>query len=311
MPPSPSDFAGVLVLTGPTGSGKSAVALELADRFDGEIVSADSMAIYRRMDIGTAKPTAEERCRVPHHMIDVLDPSQSGSVAWWLDRAHTAVVDIRSRGRRPIIVGGTPFFLAALQHGLFEGPEIDPSIRLRLEAETETLGAEALHRRLQAIDPSSAARLHPNDVRRVVRALEVFEATGQPLSVLQTTWDQPTEPMPIAVLDWPREELKARIARRVEAMLAAGWLDECRSLLDVELSREAGQALGYTELFAHLRGEIGLDEATERIVLRTRQFAKRQLTWFRGRLKGTFVSAAEPDLAERIDQVWRIAGAEL
>jgi tRNA dimethylallyltransferase len=284
-------FADALVLTGPTGSGKTAVALELATRLNAEIVAMDSMTVYRGMDVGTAKPTLAERSQVPHHLIDVLDPWESANVAWWLDRAAAACADIRSRGKRPLFVGGTPFYLKALLHGLFPAPPVDPTLRAELEAEAGRIGPEAFHAKLSAVDPKSAARLHPNDVRRVVRALEVHALTGRPLSAFQTTWDSPAfgnaslpAPVRCVVLDLPRDELYARIDRRVIAMLESGWLDECRRLLTLprSLSKEAKQALGYRELFAHLEGEIDWETTVATIQTRTRQFAKRQLTWFRG-----------------------------
>jgi tRNA dimethylallyltransferase len=284
-------FADALVLTGPTGSGKTAVALELAPQVNAEIVAMDSMTVYRGMDVGTAKPTLAERSLAPHHLIDVLDPWESANVAWWLDQAAVACDDIRSRGKRPLFVGGTPFYLKALLHGLFPAPPVDPTLRAELEAEAERIGPEAFHAKLAAVDPKTAARLHPNDVRRVVRALEVHALTGRPLSAFQTTWDTPAfgnaaPPVPIrcVVLDLPRGELYARIDRRVVAMLEAGWLDECRRLLALprSLSKEAKQALGYRELFAHLEGESKWGTAVATIQTRTRQFAKRQLTWFRG-----------------------------
>jgi tRNA dimethylallyltransferase len=295
MPPPPENFADALVLTGPTGSGKSSLALDLAATLNAEIVSADSMTVYRHMDIGTAKPTAAERARVPHHLIDALDPWQSASVAWWLEAADAACRDIRSRGKRPLFVGGTPFYLKALRFGLFDAPPSDPELRQRLEAEA-TADRLGVFDRLRKADPKAAARLHPNDIRRVARALEVFTLTGRPISDFQTTWDNPgfgNNPPPIglpwAVIEWPRAELYARIDRRVEAMLAAGWLDEVRRLRELPqpLSREAGQALGYAELFAVLDGELSPDAATGAIQTRTRQFAKRQLTWFRGLRPGT------------------------
>jgi len=288
------DFAGCVVLTGPTGSGKSALAIELAERYGCEIVSMDSMTIYRRLSIGTAKPTATERGRVPHHLIDVLEPWERGSVAWWLQRAQAAVQVIRARGRTPLFVGGTPFYLKAILHGLFDAPQFDPGVRAKLEAECAESGAVTLHARLKQVDAASAARLHANDTRRVIRALEVYESTGTPLSQLQTTWGSPSFTQnagvaPVApalravCLNWPREVLKERLAARVQAMLAAGWLDEVRLLdtLPHPPGKEAAQALGYAELRAHLLGACTLAEATEAIIVRTRQFAKRQLTWFR------------------------------
>jgi tRNA dimethylallyltransferase len=271
-----------MILTGPTASGKSAIALELAERIGGEIIAMDSMTLYRGLDIGTAKPTAAERARVPHHLIDVLEPHDSANVAWWLDRASEACAGIRSRGMRPLFVGGTPFYLKALLHGLFEAPPSDETLRRQFETEAVEKGNEFLHAKLAAVDPKLGAKLHANDVRRVVRALEVFHITGRPLSELQQTWDAPPADIPCVVLEWPREILYERIYRRVEAMIAAGWLDEVRKLMDRPLSREASQAVGYSELIVHLRdGKPSLDETIALIQQRTRQFAKRQMTWFR------------------------------
>jgi tRNA dimethylallyltransferase len=254
-------FRRALILTGPTASGKSAVALELAERVGAEIVALDSMTVYRGMDIGTAKPSPQDRARVAHHLIDILDPWESLTVATWLERAAAACREIVARGRRPLFVGGTPFYLKALLFGLFPGPPADQDLRRRLEAEAERDGPEALHQRLAAVDSKTAGRLHPNDIRRVVRALEVFALTGKPISAWQKTWDtvafaadreSPPQPptIPGVVLELPRDELYARIDKRVNDMMAAGWLDEVRKLreLPAPLSREARQALGYREL---------------------------------------------------------------
>jgi tRNA dimethylallyltransferase len=289
----PHDFSESLILTGPTASGKSAVALEWAEQNRGEIIAMDSMTLYRGLDIGTAKPSPEERRRVPHHLLDVLDPWESANVAWWLDRAAETCAEIRSRGNRPLFVGGTPFYLKSLLFGLFDSPPTDEAVRHHWEEFAHTHGNEALHRRLSEVDAKSASRLHANDVRRVVRALEVHQLTGQPLSSFQQSWDTasfggPTAPqhaIPCVVLDWPREVLNERINRRVEAMFQNGWLDEVLRLLALpkSLSREASQALGYHELTAYIQsGSPSLSEVVETIQLRTRQFAKRQRTWFRG-----------------------------
>ncbi|HVK10172.1 MAG TPA: tRNA (adenosine(37)-N6)-dimethylallyltransferase MiaA [Gemmataceae bacterium] len=284
-----SPFTNSLILTGPTGSGKSALALELAPLLNAEIIAADSMTLYRGMDIGTAKPTAGDRARVPHHLIDVLDPWESATVAWWLDRATAAVRDIEARGKTALFVGGTPFYLKALLCGLFEAPPVDEGQRRRLEAEAEAGGPHALHARLAAVDPASARRLHPNDVRRVVRALEVWHQTGRPISELQqqSWWDgrEPRfRPGACLCLTLPRDELYARIDQRVAAMFASGWINEVLSLREsvYPLSREAGMALGYREIGEYLEGRRSLSETVAEVQLRTRQFAKRQLTWFRG-----------------------------
>ncbi len=280
-------FSQAMILTGPTGSGKSALAVELAERLGAEIVSMDSMALYRRMDIGTAKPSAEERRRVPHHLIDVLEPWGSASVAWWLERALACCRDITKRGKRPLIVGGTPLYLKALLCGLFEGPPADEAIRRRLSE--EAAAGASLHNRLAAVDPISAARVHPNDLRRIIRALEVWELTGRPISAWQTQWRAAGEesvashPPPCFWLDRPREELYRRIDARVERMIAEGLVEEVQALrrLDRPLSREAAQALGYKEMFDHVDGRANLAETIERIQRRSRNFAKRQITWFR------------------------------
>jgi tRNA dimethylallyltransferase len=281
----PDDFRSALVLTGPTGSGKSALALDFAAQLGGEIIAMDSMTLYRGMDVGTAKPSFEDRRRVPHHLIDVLDPWETASVAWWLERAGECVRDIEGRRRRVLLVGGTPLYLKAILSGLFEGPPGDAIIRNRLTTEAEAIGVDGLHAQLAAVDPRTARRLHPNDLRRVVRALEVWEVTGRPISEWQTQWNANTEPQSARVfcLDRPREELYTRIDRRVHDLIAAGWLDEVRRLRELPRppSREASLALGYRELNDFLDDMRGWDETVALIQQRTRNFAKRQLTWFR------------------------------
>jgi tRNA dimethylallyltransferase len=279
----PEPFARALVLTGPTGSGKTRLGVALAERLGAEVVSMDSMTLYRGMDVGTAKPGPEERRRVPHHLIDVLDPWESASVAWWLWRAAACCRDIEARGRRVLFVGGTPLYLKALMFGLFGGPPGDPALRERLTREDPG----RLHERLAAVDPEAAARLHPNDLRRVVRALEVWELTGRLLSSWQTQWaakgEGPAAPDQVLCLDLPREELYRRIDARVRDMMAAGFVDEARALRQLArpLGPQAAQALGYREVFDLLDGRTGLEEAVALIQKRSRNFAKRQLTWFR------------------------------
>jgi tRNA dimethylallyltransferase len=280
-------FPHALILTGPTGSGKSRLAIDLAERLDAEIVSMDSMTLYRLMDIGTAKPSAADRARVPHHLLDVLDPFESASVAWWLGQATACYHEIAGRGKKVLFVGGTPLYMKALLHGLFDGPQGDQALRQRLAGEAEQLGVQALHDRLERVDPVSAARLHPNDLRRVLRALEVWELTGQPISALQLQWTRKShaeEQQDYCLgLDVTRTELYARIDARALQMIADGLVKEVRSLRSLArpLSREASQALGYKEVFAHLDGQATLEEAVVSIQRRTRNFAKRQLTWFR------------------------------
>jgi len=281
----PAPFQNALVLAGPTASGKSALALDIAEALNAEIISMDSMSLYRGMDVGTAKPTPVERRRVRHHLIDVLDPWESASVAWWVRQAEVAAGDIALRGKRPLIVGGTPLYLKALIAGLFEGPPADPVIRARLEEEANTDRSAALHARLAAVDPIAAAKLHPNDVRRLVRALEVFETTGKPISEWQQQWTnvESADDATVLWLDLPRAELYERIDLRVGQMFDGGWEDEVRHLRELAkpVGKEASQALGYKEWFEVLDGKLTREEALVRIRTRTRQFAKRQVTWFR------------------------------
>lgn len=295
----PPPFSNALVLTGPTGSGKTPLGIELAQRLDAEIISMDSMALYRGLDIGTAKPTPAERSCVRHHLIDALDPWDSASVAWWLGEAKACCEEIERRGKQVLFVGGTPLYLKALLCGLFDGPPADHGRRRRLEQEAAERGAAALHERLAKVDPAGAARLHPNDERRVIRALEVFELTGRPINAWQQQWRGPKaksdasngepgalatgEPPTILWLNPPRAELYNRINRRVEAMFAAGLIDEVERLrsADRPLSKEASQALGYKEVLAHLEGKQDLAATITLVQTRTRNFAKRQITWFR------------------------------
>ena len=274
-----------IYLTGPTASGKTAIGVALARRLDAEIVAVDSMTLYRGMDIGTAKPTDAERGGIPHHLIDVLDPWQAASVAEYRRWALAAVEDIERRGKRVLFVGGTPLYLKALLRGLFQGPGADSALRLRLEREAEEGGTKALHRRLAAVDPPTAARLHPNDRRRVIRALELVELTGQALGRLQVEHERfaPAGTLVFA-LDRPRPELHDRINRRVTTMFDAGLVEEVRALWSSPrpLSAVAAQGVGYREVIAMLEGKAGLTETMERVRARSRQFAKRQCTWFRG-----------------------------
>jgi tRNA dimethylallyltransferase len=311
-------FEQAYILTGPTASGKSALAVELAERLNGEIVALDSMTVYRGMDIGTAKPEPAIRARVPHHLIDVLDPWDSLTVAWWLEQAQQACRAIVNRGRRPLLVGGSPFYLKALLYGLFPGPPANQELRRQLEEQAARWGRAAVHARLQQVDPKTAARLHPNDLRRVIRALEVYLLTGQPISSWQNTWDtaafavdQPRPPLrriPAVVLTLPRTTLYQRIQQRIDQMLQAGWLDEVRRLrqLPRPLSREARQALGYRQLLDYLDGRLtSWTRTVELIHIHTRQFAKHQLTWFRHLHPLVPVAAEDADVVSQIVRLWQ------
>lgn len=273
------------VLAGPTAVGKSAAALELAERIGAEIVALDSMTVYRGMDIGTAKASPQDRARIPHHLLDVVAPHLEYSLAEYLTAAADVCAGIVSRGHVPLFVGGTGLYLRGLLRGLFEGPPADWSIRKELEQLEAISGPGTLHRKLQAVDPESAAWLHPNDVRRIIRALEVWQLTSVPLSVQQQEATLPPEQRPQHVfwLEPPRDWLYERINLRVTAMFADGLIDEVQELqrLPEGLGRTASQGLGYKEVLDHLARKCTLEETVTTIQTRTRQFAKRQLTWFR------------------------------
>ena len=272
-------------LTGPTASGKTAVGLELARLMNAEILSLDSMAIFKGMDIGTDKPSVAEQALVPHHLIDLVEPGEEFSVARYLDAAQEKITEIRARGRQVLFVGGTPLYLKSMLRGLFEGPQADWEFREQVEEEINRVGQGALHERLQQIDPLSAARLHPNDTRRLIRALEVYKLTGRPISHFQLQFDEAltSDECRVFVLERSVEELHERINQRVEQMLRTGLIEEVRGLLDrgIELGRTAQQAVGYREVLALLAGECSESEAMEQMKIRTRRFAKRQRTWFR------------------------------
>ena len=273
----------LLAIVGPTASGKTAAGLAVAERLGAEIVSVDSMLLYRGMDVGTAKPTEAERSRVPHHLVDVADPGETFSVQRFQELAHEAIDAIGSRGRRPLLVGGSGLYLRAVADGL-EFPGTDPDLRAGFEAEAEVVGARALHERLTASDPAAAAKIEPGNVRRTVRALEVAAATGRPFSSFATAWDSyPAHHLRAAGLDVPRALLDERIEARVLSMMGSGFLDEVRRLSAAGQlgQRTSGQAIGYAELASHLRGECSIDEAIAATVKRTRALARRQMAWFR------------------------------
>jgi len=283
-------------LTGPTAAGKTAIGVELAERLGAEIVSLDSMALYREMNIGTAKPSRADRARVPHHLVDLVAPTDEFSLSEYVDAAHASIAEIKGRGRACLFVGGTPLYLKSLLRGVYQGPAADWEFRQQIERELQTLPLVALHQRLQVIDPLLAAKLHPNDKRRIVRGLEVFKLTGQRLSHLQTQFDEgrAASAVKVFVLSWQRDELHRRIDARVEQMFAGGLVEEVGGLLARygSLSRTAMQAVGYREVIEFLGGPAnssGFAACIERVKARTRQFARRQETWFRALSECTFV----------------------
>ena len=275
----------LLCLLGPTAVGKTEIAIELAQHLNAEIVSVDSRQIYRQMDIGTAKPTPEEQQAVPHHLIDCVDISQPFSVADYQSLVDTAIADIQNRSKQVLLVGGAGLYFRAVIDGLFEGPGADPAVRERFDQEAAQHGVDALHERLRACDPESADRIHPNNVVRVIRALEVYELTSVPMSEHQQQWHPEKQRYPFIAfgLTMPRALLYHRIEQRVDVMLANGLIAEVESLLATGYARDtiALQSFGYKELITYLDGECTYTEAISQLKQKTRRFAKRQLTWFR------------------------------
>ncbi len=275
-------------LVGPTAAGKSDLAMAVAERAGAEIVSLDSMLVYRGMDVGTAKPDGAMRGRVEHHMIDLVEPDVRYDVTRFLQDLRPVVESIESAGGRALFVGGTAFYLKALTHGIFEGPPADLELRSRLEQQAEEIGLEAQHARLKSVDPESAERLHHNDTRRVVRALEVYEQTGRPLSAWQREWrDSVGERNPgcsrrLVGVGQEVPNLDARIKARTRRMLDAGWQEEAEAVrAGTGFGPTAIQALGYTEVLQLADGELEREECENSIALRTRQFARKQRTWYR------------------------------
>ncbi len=275
----------LLCLLGPTAVGKTEIAIQLAQHFNAEIVSVDSRQIYRQMDIGTAKPTTEEQQAARHHLINCVDIAQPFSVADYQSLADAAILDIQNRGKQVLLVGGAGLYFRGVVDGLFEGPGADATLRKQLEQEAAQHGVEVLHDRLRSCDPESADRIHPNNLTRVIRALEVYELTGTPMSEHQQQWNPENQRYPFIAfgLTMPRAQLYYRIEQRVDVMLANGLIAEVESLLTAGYSREtfALQSFGYKELIAYLDGKCTYLEAVEQLRQNTRRFAKRQLTWFR------------------------------
>jgi tRNA dimethylallyltransferase len=272
----------VVAVLGPTAAGKSRLGLELAERLGGEIICCDSVQVYRGMDIGTAKPTAAERATIPHHLLDIVSPSEQFHAAAWADAARRIIAEAAARSCPPIVVGGTGLYFRALVRGLFDAPKPDPGIRARHQAEAAALGTAALHERLRGVDPDAAVRIKPGDLVRISRALEVWEQTGKTISELHRQKTPAALRVFSVGLDYHLDFLRPRIAARVDGMMSAGFLDEVRGL------REAGhrdarsmQALGYKQLGEHLDGKVDLQTAVAAIKSATAAYARRQRTWFR------------------------------
>jgi len=302
------------VLTGPTASGKTALSIRLAKAHNCEIVCMDSMQIYRGMNIGTAKPDMDEMDGVPHHMLDVADPTEAFSVARYQEMAEACIEGIQARGRRALLVGGTGLYLRALRQPMAMGEVAgDEAIRAELEAiAAEEGGKQRLLEMLAQVDPETAARLHPNNSRRVVRALEVYRLTGVPFSQQPQIQTESRFAYRVATLTMDRATLYSRIEKRVDMMLAQGLIDEVRALLDsgVPADAQAMQAIGYKEIVPYLRGEIAYEEMEYLLKLNTRHYAKRQLTWMRREEDVLWVDSLAPDAYETLENWYTNEGAE-
>jgi len=295
-----------ILLMGPTGSGKSDLALRVAEELPVEVVSVDSALVYRGMDIGTAKPSAVMRARAAHHLIDIRDPAQGYSAGEFTQDALRAMQDIWSRGCYPLLVGGTMLYFHTLTHGIAELPEADSRVRAGIDARAASLGWPSLHRELGEVDPAAAARIHCNDAQRIQRALEVYRLTGETITKLQQNRVSvlaEVDVTEIAVAPLERGDLHTRIEMRFDAMLEAGLLTEVRTLFersDLSAEHPSMRAVGYRQLWRHLAGQCALEEARNQAVAATRQLAKRQVTWLRRRERAQWFDSMQPDIARKV-----------
>lgn len=307
--------APVILLMGPTASGKTELALALCKQFDAEIISVDSAQVYRGMDIGTAKPDAQTQARWPHHLIDILDPTETYSAARFASDALRLIAEIRARNRVPLLVGGTMLYYRALTQGFNDLPPADPALRLELEQEAAREGWPAMHARLSQLDPESGSRLHPNDQQRIQRALEIIGLTGlTPTQFYARSKSATLEGAIVKIALNPphRAELHERIARRFHGMMQQGFLQEVSHLHargDLHLNLPSIRSVGYRQLWQHLDGECSLDEAIERGIAATRQFAKRQLTWLRSEDSLHWFNPAEPGALGKIMNLLQMTGS--
>jgi tRNA dimethylallyltransferase len=294
----------MILVLGVTASGKGRLAYDLAESIGAEIISIDSMKVYRRMDIGTAKPPKEARQRVKYHLIDIVEPSDSFSVGAFTEAVSDAIEQIKSRGRKIVAVGGTALYIKSLLYGLFEGAGTDEQIRAELQARAEAEGLADLHRELTKIDPAAAERINPNDARRIIRALEVYRLTGKPISSFQKQWQQGQVKHDSTIIGLRREKADAssRINARVKKMISAGLIEEVKSLLAEEkpLSKQARSAIGYAEIIEHLKGQMSLEDTVEAIKINTRRLAKGQRTWFKTFRDVHWLDITEDETPEQI-----------
>ncbi len=300
----------LLVVVGPTAVGKTRVSIELAERIGGEIVSADSRQVYRFMDIGTAKPAPTDMRRIPHHMIDVVNPDEEYTAADYSRGAHVAIKSIFEKGRIPIMVGGSGLYIRAVIDGMFPGPGSDIKIREKLEIDAEESGISSLYDRLCKVDPVASSRIHPNDKRRIIRALEIYEATGRPISSLQEEGKkkEPEYDTVMIGLNRPRKELYRRIQERVEEIFQHGFVDEVKGLLEKGYRENliSMEALGYREVIKFLNGEITLDLAKRKVKQNTCHYARRQLIWFRKDKRITWFDIRnEEKFEETVERIYR------
>jgi tRNA dimethylallyltransferase len=295
-----------VLLLGPTGCGKSDLAVELAQMLPLEIISVDSAQVFRGMDIGTAKPSSSTRARIPHHLIDIRDPAMGYSVGEFIHDAECAMQDIWSRGRQPLLVGGTMMYFHALTTGIADLPEADSAVRARIDASAATSGWAAVHQQLADVDPQAAARIHINDPQRIQRALEVHRITGQTITELQrrrVSAFADVKVIEFALAPLERGELHTKIEQRFKAMLEAGFVEEVRSLYergDLSAEHPSMRAVGYRQLWRYLAGLSALNEATEQAIAATRQLAKRQFTWLRRRADARWMDSMRSDVARTI-----------
>ncbi|MGZ4996607.1 MAG: tRNA (adenosine(37)-N6)-dimethylallyltransferase MiaA [Methylobacter sp.] len=295
-----------IFLMGPTASGKTALSVQLAQALNGEIISVDSALVFKGMDIGTAKPTKEERGNIPHHLIDILDPAESFSTGQFRKQALNIMDDITRRGKIPILVGGTMLYFNVLNSGLAVLPEADADIRVKLDQDLEKLGKEALHQRLAKVDPESAARIHPNDPQRIQRALEVYEISGKPLTFFFTeaqAQDIPYQRIKLIIAPQDRAMLHDIIARRFKQMLEQGFIDEVVALYrrgDLTEKMPSVRAVGYRQAWSYLQGEYDLETMIEKAIVATRQLAKRQFTWLRREVDAISFQTGQKDLLTKV-----------
>ena len=294
----------MILILGVTASGKGRLVYDLAEYIGAEIISIDSMKVYRRMDIGTAKPPKNARQRIKYHLIDIIEPSDSFSVGAFLDATSNAMRQIKRRNRKIVAVGGTALYIKSLLYGLFDGAGTDEQIRAELRERAETEGLTELHRELKKIDPAAAERINPNDAKRIIRALEVYQLTDKPISSFQKQWEQRQFKHDWTIIGFRREKADAssRINKRVKKMISAGLVDEVKSLLDEEkpLSKQARCAIGYAEIIEHLSGQMSLEDAIESIKINTRRLAKGQRTWFKTFQNVHWLDIAEEETPEQI-----------